>query len=136
MVDPPAGLLHRRSLTVDAGLTVPELSAVLPRFRDMPPVFATAFLVAFVEHTCIEALAPYLDEHEWTVGTHVDISHCAATPVGMQVTAEVELVAVEGRCLTFRVECRDEKELVGAGTHERVVVDAPGFLARARAKVP
>lgn len=100
----------------------------------MPPVFATAFMVAFVEHTCIEALAPYLDEHEWTVGTHVDISHRAATPVGMQVTAEVELIATEGRCLTFRVECRDEREVIGAGTHERVVVDAPRFLASARAK--
>lgn len=128
------GLLHQRSLTVDAGLTVPRVSAVFTGFRDMPAVFATAYMVALVEDTCIAALQPYLEEHEWTVGTHVDVSHCAATPVGMRVTAEVELVAVEGRRLRFRVECRDEKELIGVGTHDRAVVDAPRFLARTVAK--
>jgi fluoroacetyl-CoA thioesterase len=62
------------------------------------------------------------------------MSHCAATPVGMRVTADVELVAVEGRSLRFRIECHDEKELIGAGTHERVVVDASRFLSRTLAK--
>jgi fluoroacetyl-CoA thioesterase len=129
-----AGLLHQRSLTVDAGLTVPQVSAAFSGFRSMPPVFATAYMVALVEDTCIEALAPYLEVHERTVGTHVSMSHCAATPVGMRVTAGVELIAIEGRSLRFRVECRDEKELIGAGTHERAVVDATSFLARALAK--
>src|SRR5262252_385071 len=122
-----AGLLHRRSLVVDAGLTVPHVSTAFAGFRDMPPVFATAYLVAFVEDTCIDALAPYLDETERTVGTRVDLTHCAPTPVGMRVTAEVELVAIEGRGLRFRVECRDERELIGEGTHERAVIDAPRF---------
>lgn len=67
----------------------------------MPAVFATAFMVGFVEWTCIEALRPYLAGHQRTVGTHVDMNHKAATSIGMQVTAEVELLAVEGRRRRF-----------------------------------
>jgi fluoroacetyl-CoA thioesterase len=128
------GLRHQGVLTVDDGLTVPRVSPALPQFDDMPPVFATAFLVGFVEATCIDALAPYLEPDERTVGTHVDLSHCAATPVGMRVTADVELVAVDGRQLQFRIECRDERELIGEGTHHRVVVNGARFTARAAAK--
>ena len=128
------GLRHRRSLTVDASLAVPRLPAAFGAFAGMPDVFATAYLVALVEDTCIEALAPYVEGHERTVGTHVDVSHRAATPVGMRVTAEVELTAIEGRRLRFQVECRDEREVIGAGTHERAVVDATRFLAGALAK--
>ena len=67
----------------------------------MPPVLATACMVGFVETTCMEALVPYLAPGQKTVGIHVDLSHVAATPVGMRVTARVELVAVEGRKLRF-----------------------------------
>jgi len=115
-------------------LTSPQLAAAFGGFAGMPDVFATAYLVALVEDTCIEALAPYVEAHERTVGTHVDVSHRAATPVGMRVTAEVELTAIEGRRLRFQVECRDEREVIGAGTHERAVVDATRFLAGALAK--
>ena len=128
------GLRHSRSLIVDTSLTVPEVSPAFGAFRDMPAVFATAYMVGFVEATCIEALAPYLGEHQRTVGTHVDMSHVAATPVGMGVTAEVELVAVEGRRLRFRVECRDEAEVIGSGFHERTVIDMPRFTVRVEAK--
>lgn len=85
-------------------------------------------MVAFVEWTCIEALRPYLDEGERTVGTHVDMSHLAATPVGMKVVATVELVAVEGRKLRFKVECRDEEDVIGAGFHERAIIDVARFM--------
>jgi fluoroacetyl-CoA thioesterase len=128
------GLRHSRSLTVDRSVTVPALPPLLGDLADMPPVFATACMVAFVETTCIEALAPYLAEGEKTVGTHVDLSHFAATPIGMRVTAEVELVAVEGRKLRFKVECRDEKEVIGAGFHERFIIDAAKFMARLEKK--
>jgi fluoroacetyl-CoA thioesterase len=131
---PPIGLKHLQTITVDAGFTVPEVSPAFPAFRDMPPVLATAYLVGFVEATCIEALRPYLADQQRTVGIHVDLSHSAATPIGIRVTAEVELVAVEGRRLRFRVECRDEAEVVGAGFHERAIIDAPKFLARVQAK--
>ena len=89
------GLRHEQTITVDESLTVPRVSQRYAGFADMPPVFATAFLVGFVEWTCIEALRPYLTHEQRTVGVHVDLSHSAATPVGMKVTAAVELIAVD-----------------------------------------
>lgn len=131
---PPIGLSHSRSLAVDGGLTVPELSPALGTFGDMPAVFATAYMIARAEAACIEAIAPYLGEQQGTVGTHVDMSHKAATPLGMRVTAEIELVAIEGRRLRFRVECRDDAEVIGSGFHERAVVNLPKFTARVEVK--
>ncbi|PSK95870.1 thioesterase superfamily protein [Murinocardiopsis flavida] len=131
---PRPGLTHTSRLTVDDGLTVPAVSDALHGFADMPRVFATAYLVAFVENTCIEALAPLLDAGSRTVGTSVDLSHSAATPVGMTVTARVELVEVEGRRLRFAVECRDDSDVISAGHHERHVIDAAKFDRRLAAK--
>jgi fluoroacetyl-CoA thioesterase len=110
-----AGLTHTGRLLVDESLTVPRVSGSLAAFADMPPVFATAYLVAFVEATCIEAVAPLLSPGHKTVGTHVDLSHTAATPVGMTVVAASELVGVEGRRLRFAVECRDEVDMISSG---------------------
>ena len=76
----------------------------------MPPVLATACKVSLVEATCFDALKPFLKEGQKTVGAHVDLSHVATTLMGMRVTAQVELVAVEGRKLRFKLECQDEKE--------------------------
>ena len=132
---PPVGLHHAQTLMVDASLTVPSLPAALGDASEMPPVLATACMVAFVEMTCLAALKPYIAPHQRTVGIHVDMSHAAATPIGMQVTATVELIAVEGRRLRFKVECRDEVEVIGKGFHERAIIDAPKFLARLEGKV-
>jgi fluoroacetyl-CoA thioesterase len=128
------GLVHEQSLRVTPALTVPRVSLDLAQFADMPAVFATAFLVAFVEDSCIAAIRPFLAPGQHSVGTHVDLSHTAATPVGMTVTARVELVAVEGRTLTFQVACRDGRESIGAGRHERMVIDLARFEARVAAK--
>jgi fluoroacetyl-CoA thioesterase len=130
----PIGLTHSKTVTVDDTLTVPHLASGIGNLSDMPPVFATAYLVAFVEATCIEALQPYLAAHQRTVGIHIDVSHIAATPVGMQVTAQVELVAIDGRRLRFKVECRDDVEVIGTGLHDRAIIDARKFLARVDAK--
>jgi fluoroacetyl-CoA thioesterase len=130
---PPVGLRHSVAVTVDPGLTVPEVSPAFASFQGMPPVFATAYLVGLIEEACVQALKPYLSEQQRSVGTHIDVSHTAATPVGMQVTAEVELIAVEGPQLTFRVECRDEVDPISSGTHKRFIVDIDRFNAR-RAK--
>lgn len=113
---------------------MPALSPHFPGFHDMPPVFATAFMVGFMEWACAEALRPYLDPGEQTVGVRVEVSHCAATPVGMNVTALVRLVEVDGRRLRFAVACRDELDIVGEGFHERVVVNKDAFIARVAAK--
>ncbi|MBB4188317.1 thioesterase family protein [Sinorhizobium terangae] len=125
-----AGLRHRERLAVTPFHTVPEVDDAWPGFRDMPPVFATAMMIGFIEQTCIEALRPYLTDQQRTVGTHVDVSHVAPTPVGMSVTADVELVAVDERSLLFKVCCCDEAGLIGEGTHRRAIIDLNRFTRR------
>lgn len=124
------GLKGTRTITVDESLTVPALAATHFGFFDMPPVFATAFLVAFVEWTCIEVLKPYLDASQRTVGVHIDLSHSAATPIGMKATAVVELIERNDRKLRFKVSVRDEAEVISEGFHERYIIDVDRFMAR------
>ncbi|HYR29884.1 MAG TPA: thioesterase family protein [Thermoanaerobaculia bacterium] len=134
MVDASAvGLRHSLTIRVDDSLTVPRVSPAFG-FHDMPPVFATAYLVGFVEATCIDALKPHLADGEKTLGVHVDLSHSAATPVGMHVTAEVELVAVDGRRVRFKVGCRDDVDVICTGFHDRYVIDAAKFVDRVKRK--
>ena len=130
------GLRHSQTIMVDDQLVVPAVSPAFTGFADMPPVFATALLVGFVEWTCIEALRPFLSPDQKTVGVHVDLSHSAATPVGIAVTAEVELTGIEGRRLRFKVICRDEAELISEGHHDRFIIDAERFMARLAGKAP
>jgi fluoroacetyl-CoA thioesterase len=124
------GLRHSHTIDVTDALAVPAANGLFGVAADMPPVFATANMIAFIEWTCVAALAPYLSPAQRTVGTHVDISHSAATPVGMQVTAEIELVEVEGRRIRFKVLCHDEAETIGEGFHERVLIDHGRFIDR------
>jgi len=128
------GMIFRRSIVVDGTLTVPSVSHVFAGFADMPAVFATVFMVGLVECTCVEGLRLYLLEGEHTVGTFIDVSHIAATPVGMRVTAEARLLAVVGRKLRFRVACHDEHELIGEGSHERTLIRTAQFMSRAEVK--
>ena len=128
------GLTHTETILVTDRLIVPEMADYFSNFAAMPPVFATAYLVAFVEWTCVRALADHLLDGEATVGTRVELSHDAATPVGMKATAAIELVAVEGRRLRFKVACRDERDPIGAGFHERTVIDQARFLAKLEQK--
>ena len=90
-----AGLTHELRFTVPVTKTVPHLYPESPEFAAMPEVFATGFMVGFVEWACIQAIAPHLDEGELSLGTHVDLSHLAATPPGMEVVARVRLDEVE-----------------------------------------
>jgi fluoroacetyl-CoA thioesterase len=124
------GLRHSETITIPPGLAVPEMADRFPGFAEMPPVFATAYLVAFVEWTCLQALAPCLRPGQRTVGTKVDLSHDAATPIGMKATAEIELIEFDGRRLRFRIACRDERDPIGAGFHERFLIDEAKFLSR------
>ena len=128
------GLQGTRTITVDAALTVPSVAAAHFGFVDMPPVFATAFLVGFVEWTCIEVLRPFLDASQRTVGVHVDLSHSAATPIGMKATAEVELVERNDRKLRFKVSVRDEADVISEGFHDRYIIDVERFMARLEKK--
>jgi fluoroacetyl-CoA thioesterase len=133
-LDLQPGLIFRQAILVDESLTVPHVAKSFAGFADMPPVFATAFMVGFVEWTCVEALRPYLLKGEHTVGTLIDVSHIAATPIGMRVTAEVRLLAVVGRKLRFCIMCHDELELIGKGCHERTVIHTASFTSRSEQK--
>ena len=130
ITDLKPGLRHSRTIAVTDNLTVPAQAQIFDPATEMPPVFATAQMIAFVEWTCVAALAPYLASGQRTLGTRVEMSHSAATAVGMRVTAAVELVEVDGRRLRFKVECRDEADVIGEGFHERVIVEYDRFLAR------
>lgn len=97
-------------------------------------VFATPAMIGLMEKAALSSVDPLLEEGMTTVGTVINVQHLAATPVGMKVTALSELVEVDGRRLVFRVEARDDAEIVGRGTHERFVVPRQKFLDRASAK--
>ena len=97
-------------------------------------VLATPVMVMMMEEAALNAVEGLLPEGHQTVGTRLDITHTAATPVGMRVRATAELVRVEGRKLTFRVAARDEKEAIGEGTHERIIVNVARFDKRAQDK--
>ena len=129
------GIRYVHKLTVPLSKTVPALYPEADEFLAMPEVFATGFLVGFLEWACIKAINPHLDwPEEQTVGTHINVSHEAATPVGLEVTASVELIAVEGRKLTFAVEAHDGIDLISKGTHERFIINKSKFDSKVQAK--
>ena len=120
--------------TVPEDKTVPHVYPESPRFREMPQVFATAYLVGLLEWACIEAIQPHLDAGEQSVGTGIWVTHGAATPPGFTVTVEVTVQKVEGRRLTFVVRAHDGVDEIGAGTHEQFVIDRERFVRKVREK--
>lgn len=129
------GIEYEFSFRVPASKTVPALYPEAPEFQEMPEVFATGFMIGFLEWACIVAIKPHLDwPAEQTVGTYVNVSHSAATPPGLEVTARVKLVAVDGRRLIFEVEAHDGVDTIAKGTHERFIIQRDRFSERARAK--
>ena len=100
------------------------------------PVFATPMMIALIEQTCNESVLSYLEPGQGTVGTHVDISHLSATPVGMRVWCDSELVEADSRRLLFSVKAYDECGLIGEGSHERFIIDTARFTAKAQEKIP
>ena len=124
------GIHYVHRFMIPSSKTVPALYPESEEFNAMPEVFATGFLVGFLEWACIKAVNPHLDwPAEQTVGTHIDISHEAATPPGLEVTATVELIEVEGRRLVFLVQAHDGVDLISRGRHERFVIDRERFDA-------
>ncbi|MBQ6096606.1 MAG: thioesterase family protein [Bacteroidales bacterium] len=98
-------------------------------------VFATPMMIALIERTCNESVTPLLDPGQGTVGTRIDVSHCAATPVGMRVWCDSELVEVDRRRLLFSVRAYDQCGLIGEGTHERFIIDSDRFQQKTEAKL-
>lgn len=98
------------------------------------PVLATPVMINVIEAAALACAEALLPEGHQSLGTRLDVSHIAATPVGMTVTAQAVVTKVEGRMIFFKVTCRDEKDLIGEGTHERVVVNVERFAERVRRK--
>lgn len=97
--------------------------------------FSTPALIALMENAAFAAIEKILPMGQTTVGTMVNLKHLAATPVGMHVRARAELVAVDGRKLTFKIEAWDDAEKIGEGTHTRFVVDMEKFTLRLQSKL-
>lgn len=111
----------------------PEMSAARIG-SGLVEVFATPMMIALIERTCNESVLPHLGEGQGTVGTLVNVSHVAATPVGMKVWCESELTEIDRRRLVFSVRAYDECGLIGEGTHERFVIDTARFQEKALSK--
>lgn len=129
------GLTYQFRFKIPPTKTVPHLYPESALFQQMPQVLATGYLVGLMEWACIEALRPHLDwPREQSLGTHVDVSHIAATPPGLIVTVDVKLEKVEGRKLTFRLSAHNGVKKISEGTHVRVVIDFARFNAKIKQK--
>ena len=98
-------------------------------------VFATPCMIALMEGAACEAIAEFLPEDKTSVGTYLQVEHLSATPVGLEVWAEAEIMQAEGNCVTFQVTAYDESGLIGQGTHKRVIVNTQRFLDKAYTKL-
>ncbi len=122
------GMTHTLTVTVEPTMTAASMKS------GCLDVLATPILVAFMENVCLECVQGELDEGMTTVGTLVNISHLAPTPVGMKVRCECTLREIDRRRLVFDVKAFDEVSLVGEGTHERFIVDGEKFVEKSRAR--
>jgi len=122
------GLKDSVALTVGEEHTAPSIGSGAIH------VLGTPVMINLMEAAALAAAEHMLPEGHQSLGIHLDVSHLAATPVGMKVQATAEVVAVEGNRIKFRVEARDEADLIGEGTHERIVVNVERFDRRVRKK--
>ena len=125
MADLKVGVLGKEEMTVTEKDTAKVYGS-----GDLE-VFGTPAMIALMEKTALNSIVPFLEEGEGSVGTKLDIRHVAATPVGMKVRCESELVGVDRRRLTFTVKAYDEAGLIGEGEHERFVISSERFMAKA-----
>lgn len=123
-----AGIIGRQEVTVD------ETNSAKTMGSGTLDVFATPAMIALMEKTAWMSVADMLDEGCGTVGISLHVSHDAPTPLGMKVTCESELTAVDGRKLTFEVKAYDEKGMIGKGTHERFIIQNEKFQSKANQK--
>jgi predicted thioesterase len=123
------GLTGSAELKVAVEHTAPSIGSGLV------PVLATPVMINVIEAAALAAVEHLLPAGHQSLGIHLDVRHFAATPIGMRVRATAELIGIDGRTLTFRVEARDDKEPIGDGSHQRVVVNVARFDARVQKKL-
>jgi predicted thioesterase len=124
----PIGAKGERRLLVTTDVAITFLGA------DGPRVLSTPHMIGNMEINCRDTVLPLLEPGHDTVGTHVNVAHLAAAPMGLNVRFLAEVTAVEGRRVTFHVEAWDEKEKIGEGTHERGIINIAKFATRLAAK--
>ena len=123
------GVKNTKELTVTDELTAAKMGSGLA------PVYATPCMIALIEGTAAESVETFLEEGQGTVGTKVEVEHLAATPIGMKVRCETELIEVDRKRLLFKAEVYDETGLVGKGQHERFIIDNARFMEKVQAKL-
>ena len=128
MAEIPLGTKLEKKMVVDNEVAISFLGAEGAR------VLATPAMIGWMERTCRDAVLPLLDPGHDTVGTHVDVYHLAATPMGMGVTFKAEVTGVKDRRVTFKVEAWDERGKAGEGTHERAIINVARFTAKMQSK--
>jgi predicted thioesterase len=125
----------RAGLTGTAELVVGEAHTAAGIGSGRIRVLGTPVMINLMEAAALAAAERFLPEAHQSLGIELEVSHVAATPVGLRVTATAEVVGVEGRTISFRVEARDERERIGGGTHQRVVVSVDRFDERVQRKL-
>ena len=124
----PIGATHEKKILVTTENAISFLGL------DDARVLSTPHMIGYMEHTARELAVKFLEKGYDTVGTEVNIKHLAAAPIGMSVTFRAEVLAVNERRVTFRVEAEDEKEKIGEGTHERTIINVARFASKLAAK--
>jgi fluoroacetyl-CoA thioesterase len=126
--------LPRIGTTGQLEFTVEQKHAIDFATDGMPAVLSTPNLIGLLERTAREALAPFLETDERSVGAEIELRHFAATPVGQKVTCVARVVSTEGATVTFQIEARDEIELIARGLHKRAVIKVEAFALRVARK--
>ena len=123
------GIKGQKEITVDQRVTASAFGS------GMLDVYATPAMIALIEDTAKSSVQPLLEEGKGTVGTKIAVEHLAATPIGMKVRCETELIEVDRRRLVFQASVYDECELIGKGTHERFIIDDDRFMKKMEEKI-
>lgn len=123
------GIKGSKTITVTEEMTAEKVGSGLL------PVYATPSMIAEMENVASLSVQKELEEGCGTVGTKMNVDHLSATPVGMQVRIESELLEMDRRKLVFKVEAYDEAGLIGQGMHERFIIQNEKFLAKAESKL-
>ena len=124
-----AGIKNRSELTVTINETAVSAGS------GGQSVFSTPHMIGLMENTAWSSVEPYMEEGRTTVGTHLDVSHLSASPVGAHITCESELIEIDRRRLVFKLAAYDDAGLIGQGTHERFIIDIDKFMERVEAKL-
>ncbi|MCH5268743.1 MAG: thioesterase family protein [Lachnospiraceae bacterium] len=124
-----AGIKGIRTVTVTESLTAKVMGS------GELNVYATPAMIALMEETAYKSVAKELEDGMGSVGTKMDVQHVSASPVGMKISCETELIEVDGRRLVFAVKAQDEKGLIGEGTHERFIIENAKFQAKTDSKL-